>query len=264
MAAQDGQLVAASQQATDVVFPTGVVVVAWVCLAVAVGCAIWTALDLRDRPPRMGVMRVVWPVCMLFGSVLWLAFYLRWGRAPRRDEGAGDGGDGHGGGNDGSSSGPERPRWVSVATSTSHCGAGCTLGDLTGEWLVVAVPALAAATAAFGNELLGRWTLDLLLAFGFGIALQYFAIAPMRGLGVRQGLVEALKADTFSILAWQVGMYAVMALAQLVVLPALVGGPAPVTSAVFWWIMQIAMLAGFVTSYPVNAVLLRRGIKEPM
>jgi hypothetical protein len=32
----------------------------------------------------------------------------------------------------------------------------------------------------------------------------------------------------------------------------------------YWFLMQIGMAAGFVTSYPVNAWLIRRGIKEAM
>jgi hypothetical protein len=36
------------------------------------------------------------------------------------------------------------------------------------------------------------------------------------------------------------------------------------TSPLFWFMMQIAMLAGFATSYPVNWWLLRKQIKEVM
>jgi hypothetical protein len=32
----------------------------------------------------------------------------------------------------------------------------------------------------------------------------------------------------------------------------------------FWFIMQLAMIAGFATSYPVNWWLIRAGIKEGM
>ena len=32
----------------------------------------------------------------------------------------------------------------------------------------------------------------------------------------------------------------------------------------FWFMMQLAMLAGFLTSYPANAVLIGAGIKESM
>jgi Domain of unknown function (DUF4396) len=86
----------------------------------------------------------------------------------------------------------------------------------------------------------------------------------MRHLGFSQGVLAALKADAASILAWQVGMYTVMGIAQLVVLPALFGGYAPVLSFEFWSAMQLAMIAGFVTSYPVNRWLIRAGIKEAM
>ncbi len=112
----------------------------------------------------------------------------------------------------------------------------------------------------FGRELFAAWTLDFVLAFAFGIVFQDFAIAPMRGLGLRDGLVAALQADTLSLVAWQVGMYGLMA----VVTFAIVGRPLPPTGAAFWFAMQLAMVAGFVTSYPVNWWLLRRGIKEPM
>jgi Domain of unknown function (DUF4396) len=37
-----------------------------------------------------------------------------------------------------------------------------------------------------------------------------------------------------------------------------------VTSPIFWFLMQIGMLAGFATSFPVNWWLLKKGLKEPM
>ncbi len=227
-------------------FPTAVTVIAIVSLVVAVACAIWTTVDVVRHPPKMRVMAFVWPLTMLFGSVLWLAFYLRWGRATRSQE---------------------HPGWVSVATGTSHCGAGCTLGDLVGEMLIVLVPAVAVVGGyqwLFADEVYARWVIDFAFAFVFGIAFQYFSIAPMRNLGVREGLVAALKADTLSITSWQVGMFGAMATAQLWILPATVGAAAPVLSPEFWWLMQIAMLVGFTTSAPVNRLLIRHGLKEAM
>jgi hypothetical protein len=82
----------------------------------------------------------------------------------------------------------------------------------------------------------------------------------MRGLGVGAGLREALKADTLSLTAWQIRMYGWMA----VVVFATFGRELPKTGPVFWFMMQIAMFAGFITSYPVNWWLLRGGIKEAM
>jgi len=48
-------------------------------------------------------------------------------------------------------------------------------------------------------------------AYAFGVAIQYFTIAPMRQRSVGKGLWAAVKADTLSLTAWQVGMYRWMA-----------------------------------------------------
>lgn len=214
-------------------------------LVVAVGCAAFVAVDVVRHPPHMRVMALVWPLTMLFGSVVWLVFYLRRGRATAP---------GHG-------------RWAGTAIDTSHCGAGCALGDLIGEFGLAWFPAIGTLVglgSLYHDRMVAGWAVDFVLAYLLGIGFQYFAIAPMRGLGVRAGLVAALKADTLSIVAWQIGMYGLMAVWQLVVFPALFGGRASVFSPEFWVAMQLAMVAGFVCAYPVNAWLVRRGIKEAM
>jgi hypothetical protein len=101
---------------------------------------------------------------------------------------------------------------------------------------------------------------DYGFAYAFGIAFQYYTIKPMRNLSVGQGLWAAVKADTLSLTSWQVGMYGWMAIATF----AIFGHELEKTSPVFWFMMQIAMLAGFFTAYPTNWWLLRRGIKERM
>jgi hypothetical protein len=82
----------------------------------------------------------------------------------------------------------------------------------------------------------------------------------MRNLTARQGLLAALKADTLSLIAWQIGMYGWMALATFLIF----GREIRITTPVFWLLMQIAMWFGFLTSYPVNWWLLKQGIKEKM
>ncbi len=52
-----------------------------------------------------------------------------------------------------------------------------------------------------GSALAARLTLSFVLAYAVGIAFQYFAIARMRGLSFRAGLVAAVKADMFSLVA---------------------------------------------------------------
>ena len=82
----------------------------------------------------------------------------------------------------------------------------------------------------------------------------------MRDLSVGQALLAAVKADTASLVAWQIGMYGWMAIATFAVFHHELSKASPV----FWFMMQIAMLCGFMTAYPVNWWLLRRGVKEKM
>jgi len=112
----------------------------------------------------------------------------------------------------------------------------------------------------FGHAIFATSVLDYAAAFVLGIAFQYFTIKPMKGLTPVQGLVAALKADTASLTAWQVGMYGWMA----IVVFGIAGHEFAKTDPVFWFMMQIAMLCGFLTAYPVNWWLIRTGVKEAM
>jgi hypothetical protein len=154
-----------------------------------------------------------------------------------------------------------------VMKGTSHCGAGCTLGDIIVEWSAFAFPALAVWFGwhtVFSEKTFAVWIPDFIVAFLLGIVFQYFTIKPMRGLSVGAGVVAAVKADIASITAWQVGMYGLMAIIQFLWFKPAYGGIAKVASPEFWFAMQLAMLAGFATSYPVNWWLIRSGVKEKM
>jgi hypothetical protein len=202
----------------------------------------------------MWIMNAVWPVVALFGSAAILWLYFRYGRLSTHEAMQSEGK-------------PKKPKLISTAEATLHCGAGCTLGDICAEWLAFAAPAVAVWFGwheLFGEKLFAVWILDYLFAFAFGIAFQYFTIAPMKQLPLGKGLIEALKADTLSLTAWQVGMYGFMAIAQFVIFRRGFGARLEVASPEFWFMMQIAMLAGFATSWPVNAWLLRIGVKEAM
>jgi hypothetical protein len=64
-----------------------------------------------------------------------------------------------------------------------------------------------------------------------------------------------------SLVAFEVGVFGFMAFMQLVLFPHPHLKP---DHAAHWFLMQIAMLLGFATSYPANVWLVRRGIKEAM
>lgn len=226
--------------------PTWLTVLSTVSLLLAAGCAAWIALDVRRHPQHMAVMNVVWPVTALFGGLVAVWFYRRHGRPGADDD-------------------PSMP--VSVGKGALHCGAGCTLGDILAETTAFLVPAVLVPfgyPGFFTERMFAVWVLDFVAAFVIGILFQYYAIAPMRGLGVRDGLVAALKADTLSLTAWQVGMYGLMAVVVFGVFRPVLGTQPEANSAVFWFTMQWAMLAGFATAFPMNWWLVRRGIKERM
>ncbi|MBI1205250.1 MAG: DUF4396 domain-containing protein [Rhodopseudomonas sp.] len=241
-------------------------------LAILTGCicALVMTLDILRRPQPMGIMNAVWPITGLYAGPLGLWFYFQFNRAPMSSAAGGHSAAHHGAHSDGHDGahhhdGPGKPFPVIVATGSTHCGAGCTLGDIIAESLAFAYPAIAVWFgwhSLFDDKMFAVWLLDFVVAFALGIAFQYFAITPMRNLSLRDGLIAALKADTLSLISWQIGMYGFMAFAQFELFAT---GPTltPAMPA-FWFIMQIAMLCGFVTSYPVNWWLIRVGIKEEM
>jgi hypothetical protein len=228
--------------------PNWLTTVAWSYLGICFLCATAIAYDIafNGRRQQMGVMNAVYPITALYLGPFALALYRRWGRAAQPG--------GHG------ASGPSnsaKPRWATLAIEVSHCGAGCTLGDVIAEWAIFAL-----ALTIVGRALFAEYVGDYVLALGFGILFQYYAIAPMRGLGVRDGLKAATKADFISLTFFEIGLFGWMALMAFVFLPA----PHHLmpSSAAYWLLMQIGMIVGFFTSWPANVWLLNRGIKVAM
>ncbi|RYC31346.1 DUF4396 domain-containing protein [Lichenibacterium minor] len=243
-------------------FPSWLHALSIASLALGFVCAAVAVVDLRRHPPHMAIMGAVWPATALFAgpAVLWL--YFRYGRMNAHEAMAHAK---HGGAKP--HAGSATPFPVKVAKGALHCGSGCVLGDIIAEWLVFLAPAVAVWFgwhSLFDDKMYAAWLLDYVLAFLFGIAFQYFTITPMRDLSPSEGLVASLKADTLSLTAWQVGMYGFMAFAQFYLFGRLLGHRAEADTPEFWFVMQIAMVCGFATSYPVNWWLVRAGVKEAM
>lgn len=260
--------------------PTWLTIVAWVYLSICFCCATIIACDIvvSHRRQHMGIMNFAYPITALYFGPAALAFYWRWARAAGRstmattpaamasahlaaapavgDVLAGQTGTGH-------DEPPDRmavrrrPGWVTMAIEVSHCGSGCALGDVISEFAIFWL-----ALTIAGTTLFAEYTGDYVLALAFGILFQYFAIAPMRGLGLRDGLKAAAKADFISLTAFEIGLFGWMAIMTLVLFPA--PHHLATSSAAFWFLMQVGMMIGFVTSWPANVWLVRRGIKVPM
>jgi hypothetical protein len=200
-------------------------------LSLLVALYVLADIFLFGHRQKMAVMEVVWPLTMLYAGPIGLWFYHRIGRASVGD----------------------RPFWHSAFLGATHCGAGCALGDAIGDPLV-----FAAGWTVLGSRLLAIYLVTFVLAYVLGIGFQYFAIAPVRNNWGASAIVAAIESDSASLVAYQIGMFAVMG-ARSAFLPDI-----EPRDPSYWLIMQVAMMAGFLTTLPVNAWLIRKGIKEKM
>ncbi|MFM0239196.1 DUF4396 domain-containing protein [Paraburkholderia phytofirmans] len=208
-------------------------------IGLSVASAAWVLVDifLRGQRQHMKIMEAVWPLTMLYWGPLGLIFYYWFGRAgPARNPGH-----------------SKKPIWQATFSGASHCGSGCALGDFVGDWL-----AFGLSFTLFGSDLIGKMLIGFVLAYLFGIVFQYFSVAPMRGLNLMDGIVTAVKIDTLSLVAYEIGMFAWMTF-RVTLYPDL-----QPTDWAYWLMMQVAMIVGFLTTYPVNWWLIRKGIKERM
>lgn len=219
-------------------------------LIMAVLCFVIIVIDIiAGNSQHMMVMNFVYPITALYAGPLALLVYYTIGRKSthkammQAKE------------NGGKPPNKQKPFWQSVAVGTLHCGSGCTIGDIIAERVLLAFP-----VELFGKKLYGTWAVDFVLAFSIGIVFQYFAIKPMKDLSPKEGWIAALKADTLSLTFWQIGMYGGMAIATFLIFRHELTASEPL----FWFVMQLAMLCGFVTSYPINWWLIKKKIKEEM
>jgi hypothetical protein len=235
------------------------IVLALIWLGLAIVCALFIIADmLINKPLLMKVMRLVWPINALYmGPVAVWAYWTMDRVLPQQVAPADQAGQKQG--QDMQKQAKEHktqePFWKLTFKAVTHCGSGCTLGDLLAEWIV-----FFAAWEFAGRALWPEYIGDFTLAYIFGIAFQFFTIAPMRGLGVKDGIWAAIKADTLSLTAFEIGLFAWMALSAFLFFHP----PLHPDHVVFWFMMQVGMLVGFATTYPMNWWLLKKGVKEKM
>ena len=163
-----------------------------------IGIAVHIAIDLTHRPQSMKIMNAVWILTALWGSYLALWAYNKFGKSVPMKMGEDEMKMDMSMGN----MPMEYPHWQSVALSALHCGAGCTLADIIGEWVTNYIPVTVA-----GSQLIGNW-------------IVYFIL--------------------------------------------FVNEPLPKDTWMFWFMMQLAMLVGFFCAYPMNALLIKLGVKKGM
>ena len=214
--------------------PTWFTVGSWVFIGLGLLCAGVILYDMfgRGYRQRIGAMEAVWPITAFYFGPLALLAYYRWGRPQSRkwQEENGDP--------------PEKSLPAAVVAETIPGGAASFLGHLVAVPLVV----LLGLTIA-GSGLWPMIILIALLALPLLLAFEYFSSG--KGLGV------ALLTAALAILAFDVGMGAAMIFVHFVLM-------FPPTTVAFWFVMQIGLILGFLTAYPVVSWLVRRGTKEAM
>ncbi len=199
------------------------------------------AIDIMRYPQKMAVMNWVWPITGLYFGPFALWSYYSFGRNKKTEDGDGD-------------EKKEQPYWQKVWKGVTHCGAGCTLGDIIAEWSVFAL-----GLTLLGSRLYTDYIFDFLAAYLLGIIFQYFSIAPMRGISGWPAIWAAIKADTISLLAFEIGLFAFMFWMDHHFKTHL-----HPTDPEYWFLMQVGMVIGFFTSFPANWWLIRKGLKEAM
>jgi hypothetical protein len=141
------------------------IIVSWVAVILGLLTALAIAFDVTAHPQHMKIMNVVWPITGLYLPVLgWLLYGDMARQKPMsmsKDMHAAHGG---------------RPFWKSVFVSTTHCAAGCVIGDIIGAPIV-----FWAGWTLFGSRLFAEFLVLFVLAYIFGIAFQYL---PIRAINV--------------------------------------------------------------------------------
>jgi hypothetical protein len=140
--------------------------------------------------------------------------------------------------------------WRQVLGSTMHCAAGDGLGILVG--------------AVIGSVLKVSPGIDIALeyviGFSFGwLFFQAYAMRDMAGGSYTKSLKMTFIPEFYSMNVLMVGML----LVSRFWIPEVAGADSP-SSAAFWYIMSMALIAGFLCAYPMNWWLVTRKLKHGM
>lgn len=217
--------------------------ICWIVVALVSSAAV--IVDIRGRGYRqhMRVMEWVWPITCLYLGPIGLWFYWRVGRRSTMKWHEANGA-------------PNFRGITGLLVASTHCGAGCTLGDIIAETLIFVF-----RITIFGAAIWASFVLDYAFALVLGVIFQYAAIQQMKKGPFWPTVKRAAKADVLSLTAFEIGLFAWMALTFWVFFPA---PHLDASNIEFWFMMQVGMALGLLTSIPMNAFLVSRGIKETM
>ncbi|UKF32418.1 DUF4396 domain-containing protein (plasmid) [Clavibacter phaseoli] len=219
-------------------FPVWLTPLSWFFVALGVISAVILAYNIFGRRwyQRNRAMNVVWPVAGLFLGPVAIWAFNRWGRSG--DAAAPSSQTRH----------SHELNGQTIAGSTPG-GAAATVGHFIGVPLVVASGATIAGT--------NLWVMIIviaLLAIGMLFVFEYFFASEASSLAVKRKAGVALLSAALTVVAFDVGMGGWMLLMHF-------GNFMPAPSDVrFFFLMQLGLVFGFLTAYPMVRQLLRRRI----
>ena len=141
-------------------------------------------------------------------------------------------------------------RWRQVLGSTMHCVAGDGIGILAG--------------AAVASYLTLSRPVDIALEYGLGFGFgwtifQSLFMRDMAGGSYRRSLASTFIPEFLSMNFLMAGMMPIASLGRVAV-----GGKFSPLTPEFWFVMSMALLAGFIVAYPINWWLVAKGLKHGM
>ena len=223
--------IAPGVQSRMFVQPIDYFLAAW--FAIAIASALYVLVDQYRNNPEPAVMKWGFALITLYMGPLGLLLYVLADKEPRPGEHAKF----------------VRPLWKQAVGSTVHCLAG----DATGIILAAAI------TAALG---LPMW-IDLIVEYaaGFAFGLLIFQALFMRKVmggtyaqNVRMSFVPELVSMNFMMAAMAPVMgFLMMGRDMRAMLP---------SELLFWGVMSLGVIAGFVLAFPANAWLVARRLKH--
>lgn len=211
-------------------------------LLIGLCTALMIVKDIIRHPHPLKVMNFIWPLTGLYMPFIgWLAWWYL-GRQSSR---------------------PYSPfirmhpargkysRWQPVFISTILSAAACVFSDIITLTIITLIH-------HYGREIAipVQALLCLSLAFFTGLCLQFFAIRQDENVSSGRALILSFKTETFPLLIYQLGVFFFMWLALKFVLNQQIN---PLLH-VFWFMLQMAILTGFIFCWPANRFLIKRGL----
>lgn len=207
------------------------------------GCtALMILKDLFRHPHPVSVMNIIWPLTGLYMPFIgWIAWWYL-GRKPSQQQKL-------------ALLAPQKIRgnasWQTIFISTSLSAAACIFGDIMTIPIVTLLKQFAINPALWMQAII-----CLIVSLFMGLLFQFLAIRQREQHSFGRALLLALKTEIFPLVTYQFGIFIFMALALKFVL----NEQANPLLVVFWFMLQLAIMTGFLFSWPANHFLIKRGL----